>query len=151
MKSKKPICRYCRQAFKPSPFHPQQAVCLSPECQSRRRRDYHRQKIATDAEYRQGCRDSQRKWRENHPQYQRRYRSCQEGYSRQNRQKQRARNQKRKLCRIVKNNLAIDVKRLPIEVWMSGPGWEEIVKNNLAISQALLFQMVSGYEGSAMR
>ena len=64
----------------------------------------------------------------------------------QNRQKQRGRNQKRKLSMIVKNNLAIDVKRLPAEVWMTGPGLDEIVKNNLAISQVLIFQTVGGSE-----
>jgi len=41
---------------------------------------------------------------------------------------------------IVKNNLAIDVKRLPAEVWMTGPGLDVIVKNNLAISQVVIFQ-----------
>jgi hypothetical protein len=41
---------------------------------------------------------------------------------------------------IVKNNLAIDVKRLPAEVWMMGPGLDGIVKNNLAISQVFIFQ-----------
>jgi len=41
---------------------------------------------------------------------------------------------------IVKNNLAIDLKRLPAEVWMTGPGLDGIVKNNLAISQVLIFQ-----------
>jgi hypothetical protein len=45
---------------------------------------------------------------------------------------------------IVKNNLAIDVKRLPAEVWMAGPGLDGIVKNNLAISQVLIMQTVGG-------
>jgi hypothetical protein len=50
------------------------------------------------------------------------------------RRKQRVRNQKRKLSVIVKNNLAIDVKRLPAEVWMTGPGLDVIVKNNVLAS-----------------
>jgi hypothetical protein len=41
---------------------------------------------------------------------------------------------------IVKNNLAIDLKQLPARVWMAGPGLDEIVKNNLAISQVVIFQ-----------
>jgi hypothetical protein len=53
------------------------------------------------------------------------------------------RNHKRKLSLIVKNNLAIDVKRLATEVWMTGPGLDAIVKNNIAISQVLIFQTVS--------
>jgi len=138
------LCLYCHKSFDPSPFHPKQSVCLSPECQRRRRSDYHRNKIAADADYRQVCADSRRKWRENNPGYQRRYRSEHEGYCHQNRQKQRERNQKRKLSLIVKNNLAIDVKRLPSKVWMTGPGLEVIVRNNLAISQVLILQTVGG-------
>jgi hypothetical protein len=46
-------CRYCRQVFQPAPYHPQQQVCGNPACQSQRRRDYHRQKIASDPVYQQ--------------------------------------------------------------------------------------------------
>ena len=146
MNAGKPVCLYCDNSFEPSRFHPKQTVCFSPECQRRRRSDYHRKKIATDPEYRQSCIDSQKKWRENNPDYQRRYRAGHEAYCGQNRQKQLLRNQKRKLSMIVKNNLAIDVKRLPAKVWMTGPGLDEIVKNNLAISQVLIMQTVGGSE-----
>jgi hypothetical protein len=146
MKVRKPVCLYCHKPFDHSPFHPKQSVCLSPECQRRRRSDYHRNKIATDSDYRQVCADSRRKWRENNPGYQQRYRSTNEEYCEQNRQKQQGRNQKRKLSLIVKNNLAIDVKRLPAKVWMTGPGLGEIVKNNLAISQVLILQTVGESE-----
>ena len=101
MKARKPICPYCRQAFDPSPFHPEQKVCLSPECQRRRRAHYHRQKILTDSDYRQVCTDSRKKWRENNPGYQALYRGRNEDYCRRNRQKQLVRNQKRKLSLIV--------------------------------------------------
>lgn len=140
MKARKPVCPYCNELFDPSPFHPNQKVCLSPECQRRRRADYHRQKITTDSEYRQSCAESRKKWRENNPGYQSRYRSRNEDYCGRNRQRQRVRNQKRRLSLIVKNNLAIDLKRLPAEVWMTGPGLDGIVKNNLAISKVLIFQ-----------
>jgi hypothetical protein len=140
MKARKPVCPYCHKLFDPSPFHPKQKVCLSPECQRRRRTDYHRQKIVTDSDYRQACADSRKKWRENNPGYQSRYRVRNEMYCRRNRQKQSVRNQKRRLSMIVKNNLAIDLKRLPAEVWMTGPGLDGIVKNNLAISQVFIFQ-----------
>ena len=142
MKVRKPVCRHCHKSFDPSPFHREQRVCLSTECQRHRRRDYHRNKIATDSEYRQVCVDSRNKWRENHPGYQQRYRLEHEEYCKQNRQKQQERNRKRQLSVIVKNNLAIDVKRLPARVWMTGPGLDEIVKNNLAISQVLILQTV---------
>ncbi len=146
MKVRKPVCLYCHKPFDLSPFHPKQGVCLSPECQRHRRSDYHRNKIATDSDYRQVCADSRGKWRENNPGYQQLYRSTHEEYCEQNRQKQQGRNQKRKLSLIVKNNLAIDVKRLTARVWMTGPGLDEIVKNNLAISQVLICQTVGGSE-----
>jgi hypothetical protein len=56
------------------------------------------------------------------------------------------RNQKRKFSIIVKNHLAIDVKRLPAEVWMAGPGLDGIVQNNLAISQVLIMETVAASE-----
>jgi hypothetical protein len=148
MKVRKPICPYCRKPFDPSPFHPKQSVCLSPECQRRRRKDYHRKKLTTDAEYRQVCADSRKKWRENNPGYQQRYRSQHEDYCAQNRKRQQDRNQKRQLAVIVKNNLAVDVKQLPARVWMTGPGLDEVVKNNLAISQVLILQMISRSEAT---
>lgn len=147
MNARKPVCPYCHRSFDPSPFHPAQTVCTSPDCQRLRRSDYHRRKIAGDPDYRQACLESRRKWRENHPDYQAGYRAGNEGYVERNRQKQRRRNQKRKLSLIVKNNLAIDVKRLAAEVWMTGPGLDVIVKNNLAISQVVLFQTLGGPEG----
>lgn len=149
MKARKPVCPYCHELFDPSPFHPKQKICLSPECQRRRRTDYHRQKVTTDSEYRQACADSRKKWREGNPEYQSHYRARNEDYCQRNRQKQRVRNQKRRLSLIVKNNLAIDLKRLPAEVWIMGPGLDEIVKNNLAISQVLIFQ-TDGKSGRVM-
>ena len=149
MKARKPVCPYCHEPFDPSPFHPKQKVCLSPECQRHRRTDYHHQKIATDPEYRLACADSRKKWRESNPGYQSRYRARNEDYCQLNRQKQLVRNQKRRLSLIVKNNLAIDLKRLPAEVWMTGPGLDEIVKNNLAISKVLIFQ-TDGESGKAI-
>ena len=44
-------CRYCRQAFTPNRYHPEQRVCNKPACQCQRRADYHRQKIASDPVY----------------------------------------------------------------------------------------------------
>jgi hypothetical protein len=140
MIARKPVCDYCHNAFNPSPFHPKQTVCGSPACKRRRRSHSHRKRIATDSDYRQACIESRKKWRDNHPGYQRSYRSKHEAYVQQNRQKQHQRNQKRQLALIVKNNLAIDLKRLSARIWMTGPGLEAIVKNNLAISQVMIFQ-----------
>src|SRR6516225_6959797 len=57
-------CPYCQQVFWPDPYHPQQLVCSQANCQRQRRRDYHRQKIASDPVYHQVCVESPRKWRE---------------------------------------------------------------------------------------
>src|ERR1019366_6752215 len=66
-------CTYCKQEFHPSHYHPDQKICSSVDCQRRRRSDYHRRKISTDPGYRDQCRDSQKKWRQNNPGYMSRY------------------------------------------------------------------------------
>jgi len=68
-------CLYRRCTFLRSPYRPQQAVCSRPECQRRRRADYHRRKLEADPEYRQIAHDSQKKWREAHPDYLPHYRA----------------------------------------------------------------------------
>ena len=55
-------CPYCQDSFQPTIYRPQQSVCGRPECQRRRRSDYHRKKLATDPEYFQVVRDSQKQW-----------------------------------------------------------------------------------------
>ena len=138
--SRKIICRYCNKPFTRSPYHPKQEVCHSADCQRRRKREYHRKKMAEDADYRQTCANSRKKWRENNPDYQRQYRQGHEAGNERNRQKQRERNGKRRLSVIVKNNLAIDVTRSFTEVWTIGHDLREIVKNNLANSQVIIIQ-----------
>jgi transposase len=66
---------YGKCAFLHSPYRPQQTVCSRPECQRRRRANYHRRKLEADSEYRQIVHDSQKKWREAHPDYLPRYRA----------------------------------------------------------------------------
>jgi len=137
--SRKIICRYCKKLFTQSPYHPHQEVCSSEGCQRRRKREYHRKKIADDSDYRQTCNDSRKKWRDNNPGYQRQYRQSHESCAERNRQKQQYRNRKRRLSMIVKNNLAMDITRSFTEVWTICPSMDEIVKNNLAISQVMIF------------
>ncbi len=99
-------CPYCQQVFQPDPYHPQQRVCSQPTCQSQRRSDYHRQKIASDPVYQQVCLESPRKWREAHPDYWKRYRQDHPQQMEQNRRQQRLRDQKRRLANLANNNLA---------------------------------------------
>jgi len=138
-------CRYCKKPFIQSRYHPKQEVCLSEECQRRRKRDYHSKKLADDAVYRQTCTNSRKNWRENNPDYQRQYREKHQSSCERNRRKQRTRNLKRQMSVIVKNNLAIDAKRSFAEVWMTGTGLSDIEKNNLAIPQVLILHVDTPY------
>ena len=96
-------CRYCQQSFHPSPYRPQQSVCGQPDCQRRRRADYHRQKIASDLAYRQIVDDSRKKWRDAHPDYSKQYRQQHPLAAERNLQMQRRRDQKRRIQNLLRN------------------------------------------------
>lgn len=136
-------CRFCQKLFEPSKFRPDQSVCTDPACRSQRRNEYHRQKIASDPEYAEVVRDSRRKWREAHPDYQKTYRQTHEAAVERNRVQQKGRDAKRRAQLLVKNNLALDLKRCPAEVWLIGDAETGLVKNNLAPCRMLIFQTVS--------
>jgi hypothetical protein len=104
-------CPYCHSLFQPSIYRLQQSVCGRPECQRRRRSDYHRKKLATDPEYFQVVRDSQKQWWDEHPDYQKQHRQQNPQALEHNRQGQRQRDQKRRLRRLLdRNNLALESK-----------------------------------------
>ncbi len=133
-------CRYCQRLFQPSRFRPQQFVCSHPDCQRQRRRDYHRRKIETDPEYAQALRESRKKWRDAHPGYQKNYWQTHPEAAQRNREHQRQRDQKRRVQQLVKNNIALDLKRSAVQVWLVGPAAHDLVKNNLAPVHLLIFQ-----------
>lgn len=133
-------CRYCQQIFQPSIYRPQQSVCSNAECQRRRRTEYHRLKIHNDSEYAQIVRDSQKKWRESHPEYSKQYRQQHSEAAERNRQHQRRRDQKRRIQNLAKNNLALDLKHEVSEVWFVGPGVKDLAKNNLASAKVFIYQ-----------
>lgn len=133
------LCRYCQKAFEPSKYRPDQAVCGDAICQRRRRTEYHRDKIASDPDYRQVCLDSPRKWRASHPGYWKQYRDDHPDAVERNRLRQRQRDEKRRLRDLANNNLVFDLKRSAAEVWLVGPGCEHLANNNVAIAQILVF------------
>jgi hypothetical protein len=133
-------CRYCQQLFQPSRFRPHQFACSHSDCQRQRRRDYHHRKIATDQEYAQVVRDSRKKWRDAHPGYQKNYWQTHPQAAQHNRERQRQRDQKRRVQKLVKNNSALDLKRSSAQVWLVGPAAQVLVKNNLACSNLFIFQ-----------
>ena len=111
-------CRYCDQIVQPTKYQPNQEVCSQPDCQRRRRADYHRRKIASDAEYRQGCLESARKWRSGNPDYWRRYREKNPAAVEANRNRQHRRDQHQRLRDLANNNSAFnltDYRLKPVE------------------------------------
>ena len=136
-------CPYCQCVFVPSIYRPRQRVCGQPECQRRRRSDYHRQKLVTDPEYRQVVRESQKQWWDEHPNYQQQRRRANPQAVENNRKRQRQRDQKRRLGRLVRNNLALDLKDATSEVWLLGPKLRDLDRNNLASAQVLVLPSLS--------
>ena len=115
-------------------------MCIQADCQSRRRADYHREKIRCDVLYRQVVRDSQKKWRDEHPSYSRDYRASHPESVERNRKSQVRRDQRGRIQNLAKNNLAFDLKRSLAEVWLVGAEAKALAKNNLASGQLFIFQ-----------
>jgi len=139
-----PTCRcpYCQRTFQLSPYRLQQRVCSQPDCQRRRRADYHRRKIQTDPLYADVVKDSRKLWREEHPGYQKAYWQAHPEAAERNRRQQRQRDRRRRVGNLVKNNLALDLKHSASEIWLVGPETADLVKNNVAFSEVLVFQRV---------
>jgi hypothetical protein len=85
-------------------------------------------------------RDSQKQWWTEHRDYQRQRRRQQPDLMRKNRERQRVRDRKSRLERLVRNNVALDLKRSAAEVWLLGPKLDVLDRNNLASAQVLIFQ-----------
>ena len=135
-------CPYCQQSFAPSVYRPQQTVCSQPECQNRRKTDYHRHKRQHDSAYAQTCQNSQENWRRDHPDYNRQYRQTHPQAAERNREGERQRYRYRQLAYLAKNNVALDLKRCAAEVWLLNPAGTVLAKNNLASSQIYIVQQL---------
>jgi hypothetical protein len=135
-------CRYCERIFQPSKHQPGQSVCSDPTCQRRRRADYHRQKIAVDSEYHQVCLDSLQKWRARNPDYWRRYREQHPAAAQRNRERQHVRDQKQRLRDLANNNSVFDLKHSAAEIWLLGPGLQNLANNNSVPAQVWILERV---------
>ena len=133
-----PRCPYCRQIFAPSHYHPDQAVCCAPDCQRLRRAAYHRAKLHNDPLYRAQCRDSQKQWREQHPDYMRAYRKSQRARRPAVPPDQEQRSDLVSLLERVKNNVAIDLSACAATILFVGR--KQRVKNILASVQLILIE-----------
>lgn len=87
-------------------------------------------------------RDSRKKWRDAHPGYQKNYWQTHPAAAQRNRQRQWRRDQKRRVQKLVKNYIALDLKRAPAQIWLVGPAPQDLVKNNLASSSLFIFQPI---------
>lgn len=133
-------CRFCQQQFMPSRFHPEQTACSAAACQQQRRNQNRKGKLTRDAEYRQVCRDSARKWRANHPGYWKGYRAARPEAAERNRTQQQQRDLRRRLSNLAKNNSALDLKSSVAGVWLLGPAAVDLANNNLATTQVFILQ-----------
>jgi hypothetical protein len=88
-------------------------------------------------------RDSRKQWQAEHAAYQKTYWQTHSVAAERNRERQRQRDRQRRVTNLVKNNVALDLKRSTAEVWLVGPETAELVKNNVAFSEVLVFQRVT--------
>ena len=102
------LCSLCQRPFEPARFHPEQAVCSDEPCQRRRRSRNRGRKLALDAEYRQTCRDSARKWRASQRGYWKRYRAANPESAQRNRLRQNRRDLRKRLAGLANNNSALN-------------------------------------------
>ena len=140
-------CRYCQQSFQPSKFRSDQAVCGQPDCQRQRRSDDHRRRLQSDPVYRELVRDSQKTWRAEHPRYSTQHRAQNPVAAERNREKQRQRDQKRRLANLDRNTSALDLKRSAAEVWLLGPLAKDLDRNTLASCKFFIVQPVASSPG----
>jgi hypothetical protein len=124
---------------RPCQYHLDQRVCGSSDCQQRCRTDYHREKIATDFVYREQCRDSQKKWRENNPGYLTQYRATHRLGGWRDFAKSRLLTALHQLVDSVKNNVVLDLRAMDASIWLvSDSVFQE--KNNLASAKVIILQ-----------
>jgi hypothetical protein len=93
------ICQGCNQEKIQNPrLKGAQKFCGNPACQKVRKRQWQKNKLATDALYRMQQHESLQAWRKNYPldRYQHQYRLRHPEYVEQNRKRQRIRNRRRR-------------------------------------------------------
>lgn len=136
------LCPHCKQRFQPSRYRPDQRICSSLKCQRRRRTEYHRKKLVEDPVYREQCCDSQKKWRESNPGYMQNYRAELRTKDRPTATKPGLLSELRQLLKLVKNNVALDLKSFDASVWLLCRKSAVSEKNNLASAKVIIVQGV---------
>ena len=140
-------CRYCEKSFQPSKYQPNQVVCSDPLCQQKRRSEYRQQKLATDPEYREVCRDSSRKWRAENFGYWKRYREKNPDSANRNREQQKKRDRKRRLLNLANNASALDLKNTAASVWLLNTPAVDLANNNSVPAQVWVIEPLPRRKG----
>ena len=135
-------CPYCHRVFYPAKCQPRQTVCSASDCQRQRRLSYRRNKIATDPNYLEACRQSARQWRKQHPDYWKQYREAHPDSTESNRQRQKLRDRRQYLRNLANNTSASDLKLCPAKVWVLGPELHDLANNTLAPAQVWVLEAV---------
>lgn len=89
-------CAACGQSFFPRPQVPRQCYCSATACQRERRRRWQKQRLQTDADYRDNQTRACTAWRKRHRDYWSSYRATHPAYVERNREFQRTRNHRRR-------------------------------------------------------
>jgi hypothetical protein len=115
-------CRCCGRPFRPRPQNPTQTYCSERACQRARKRDWQRAKRAEDPDYRANDRAARRAWAQAHPGYWRAWRERHGEYVERNRRAQGARNARRGVGAIAKEDASPRESVLPsgtyrVEPW----------------------------------
>jgi hypothetical protein len=97
-------CKHCGDPFTPRPNVAHQRYCCKAECQKARKNQWRKRKLATDPDYRLNQYDTQKRWRQKHPEYWRGYRTSHPEYEQRNRALQQDRNHKRRQGVIAKSD-----------------------------------------------
>ena len=110
-------CACCGKPFQPRPQVSNQTYCAASECQRERRRRWQRDKLKTDADYRDNQSRAQRAWLDRHPEYWREYRDAHPEYVERNRVLQQGRNAKVLASPVAKMDVSEPALPLPSGVY----------------------------------
>ncbi|MBK9441392.1 MAG: hypothetical protein IPN53_08790 [Comamonadaceae bacterium] len=101
------ICAACGIAFTPRHQKPRQKYCSAPNCQSKRRQVWQKERLQDNQFHQENQADAQQDWLDRNPGYWKKYRSEHPEYVEQNRKKQRNRDSKAKFENLAKSDVSI--------------------------------------------
>lgn len=118
----------CRRLFIPDPRVKGQRYCSKKECRHVRKRQWQRQKIKHDPDYRDNQRDAQQCWMEQNRDYWRRYRDRHPGYVKRNRLLQKERDRSRCLAHLAKMDTSKDISSIKPGSYFLIPAKRDLAK-----------------------